>query len=399
MPFIEQNLDIILAGSAILIVIVVYIVIKKRNKVQKDQIYDYSDIEVVEDIYAKEEEEEEEEEEDKQQEAPKEDTKEQPNEEIEEEEETKIEDDISSQAPQESINAPQTQEQQSEQTKKPSNFNPDSKIPTTEVPPHGKIVKDNFKEFSGLKILVAEDNLINQKVIAGTLNESGIELVFANDGLEALSSLNNAKDFDIILMDAHMPNMDGFETTKKIKENPEFVDIPIIALSGDVAADDIKKMYDAGMDAHLEKPLKMDALYDILYAFTKKEQNKESIEEKKEDKKKEANLLLDKELGIEISGGDESFYKEILSEFMKDYKDAQTRLRSMLEKGDLKSADALLLDISGITANIGAEQTHSLAQTLREAIKARQKEKIIKTYQEFVRSFTSLTKAIKDYLV
>lgn len=356
MSFIQQNLDVILAGAAIVALLLLYIIIKKAksNKESEDTI-DYSDIEVVEDIYA--------------QDSPQE------SEDILESKEDGATQGLSL----------DMEEQNDQKSPSSSHHNPNSTLSTAETPTHGKINKEDFKEFAGLKILVAEDNLINQKVIAGLLNESGIEIVFANDGLETISFLNNQKDFDMILMDAHMPNMDGLEATQKIRENPDYDSLPIIALSGDVASDDIKKMYDAGMDAHLEKPLKMDALYDIFYSFTKKTGVSPSN-------------ALNKSIGIEISGGDEGFYKEILDEFLKDYSDAKDRIRSMIETGETDKADALLLDLIGITANIGADKTNSAAITLKKALQTPQSGDYKQAYKKFEDSFDTMIKEIKAYL-
>ncbi len=278
----------------------------------------------------------------------------------------------------------------------PHNHNPQSRAKKVSVPPHGKISKEDFKHFSGIKVLVAEDNLINQKVIAGLLDGSGIVLEFANDGLEAISYLNNQKDFDIVLMDAHMPNLDGFEATRKIREHEEFSDIPVVALSGDVAKDDIKKMYESGMDAHLEKPLKMDALYDVLYAFTTKE------EENKKEAKEQTQALkfsqLDTQKGIAISGGDEGFYKEILQEFLQDYENAHENVKELLSKGKLKDADALLLDIMGITANIGAETLHSDSMRLKQSLQNVKTGEYKPAFKAFHTSFKELVEQIKSYL-
>ena len=365
MPFIQQNLDIVLAGSAIVTLLVLYIVIKKaKSKKQPQELNDYSGIEVVEDIYDQDE-------------AAKLQAQEEKT--LQTEEEPKQKEGLSLELEEK---AETTTEEAS-----PSNHNPKSKVSAAEVPTHGKINKEDFKDFAGIKVLVAEDNLINQKVIAGLLGESGIEVVFANDGLETISYLNNQKDFDIVLMDAHMPNMDGFEATRKIRENPEFDNLPIIALSGDVASDDIKKMYDAGMDGHLEKPLKMDALYDILYAFTKKDTPAAT-----------SGAELNKSVGIEISGGDEGFYKEILDEFLKDYQDAKERIKSLLEEGEIKKADALLLDLIGITANIGADRVNSAAITLKKALQTPQTGEYKQAYKEFADSFERLLSEIRAYI-
>ena len=253
-----------------------------------------------------------------------------------------------------------------------------------DVPPHQKITKDDFKEFEGTRILIAEDNLINQKVIKGLLAESGIEIVMADDGIEALEILEHDDNFSLILMDAHMPRLDGFETTRKIRMNPAYAHIAVIALSGDTAADDIKKMKEAGMVEHLEKPLKMDALYDVLYAYTKNEDTNT------------INTSLDTEEGLYICGEDESFYKDILQEFINNYQNSDKTLNDLLSNNKLAEADQLLLDIIGVAANIGATQLTNIAQQLKNSLN--EKEKAILLLQNYSTELATLIHTITTYL-
>ncbi len=264
-----------------------------------------------------------------------------------------------------------------------------------DVPPHGKIVKDNFKEFSGTRILVAEDNLINQKVISGLLADTGIEITIADDGQEALDILEKDSDFAFILMDAHMPRVDGFEATKIIRQNPDYDHILVVALSGDTAADDIKKMRDAGMEEQLEKPLRMDALYDILYAYS-------GIESEEEDDDEYIEVVMTKELdgnkGLEICGGDEDFYDEILKEFLNSYSNSAKKLNDLIQNKQIEHADRFLLDIVGITANIGADNLHNIAQNLKEAIRNLQEQKYLSILKEYEQHLTQLLKDIEEHL-
>jgi len=254
-----------------------------------------------------------------------------------------------------------------------------------DVPAHQKITKDDFKDFQGTRILIAEDNVINQKVIQGLLAESGIEIVMADDGIDALEILQHDDDFALILMDAHMPRLDGFETTKKIRMNPEYAHIPVIALSGDTAADDVRKMHEAGMVEHLEKPLKMDALYDVLYAYTSAQENDT------------LNTSLDTEEGVYICGGDENFYKEILQEFLSNYTDSSEKLSKLIQTNQLQEADRLLLDIIGVTANIGAIKLTQIAQELKNALSTNNDKKntLLQTYTT---ELTTLIHTINTYL-
>lgn len=253
------------------------------------------------------------------------------------------------------------------------------------VPPHNKITKENFKEFAGIRILVAEDNIINQKVIKGLLADTGIEVVIANDGQEAIDILENDRDFLMILMDAHMPNVDGFEATRIIRKNPKYDKILVVALSGDTALDDIRKMQEAGMSEHLEKPLKISSLYDIFYAYSGKSAT--------------IKVPVTKELngvaGLKVCSGDEKFYNDILHEFVDMYKDSTHKLGEFLHKGELNEANKLLLDIIGITANIGAEPLNKTATSIKIAIMNQDK----KLYLELVNLYKEqLDELISDII-
>lgn len=259
-----------------------------------------------------------------------------------------------------------------------------------EVPAHGKITKQSFSDFSGARILVAEDNLINQKVIKGLLADTGIDIKIANDGQEALDILVKDSNFALVLMDAHMPNVDGFEATRQIRANPAYEHIAVIALSGDTATDDLKKMADAGMEKQLEKPLKIDALYDIMYAYTNcdndlhKEDETTSIQE------------LNTTKGLEICGGDEEFYNEILNEFIQTYQNPDD-LQNFLKDGKLQEADKLLLDIIGVTSNIGAEKLNNIANVIKESLNDSQEKSYLTLIEEYKMHLTQIITDIKEY--
>ncbi|SFV50075.1 Sensory box histidine kinase/response regulator [hydrothermal vent metagenome] len=264
-------------------------------------------------------------------------------------------------------------------------------IKRRDVPAHEKITKNHFSEFSGQRIIVAEDNLINQKVLTGLLAGSGIEVIIANHGQEVLDILETDNDFLMILMDAHMPIIDGFEATRAIRKIKEYDHILVVALSGDTAGDDIKKMSDAGMAEQLEKPLRMETLYNIFYAYTGKKNAIEYVE-----------VIMTKELngdkGLEVCGGDEEFYREILSEFVQTYENSTQVLGQLLENNELQKADKLLLDIIGITANIGAEQLHAISITIKTSLSDKEERSYITLADEYKMHLENLIKDIKEYM-
>jgi CheY-like chemotaxis protein/HPt (histidine-containing phosphotransfer) domain-containing protein len=268
----------------------------------------------------------------------------------------------------------------------------DNTIQKRSVPENATITKQSFCEFAGERILVAEDNHINQKVIMGLLAESGIELVMANDGQEALDILINDTDFVMILMDANMPRVDGFEATRMIRENPRYDHIVVVALSGDTATDDIQRMKNAGMSEQLAKPLRMDSLYKIIYAYTGKKTHKN------ESAKIVIMNNLDTKKGLYTCGGDDAFYREILAEFMRDYSDSSHRLGELLRSNNIQLADVLLLDIIGVAKNIGAHPLAKSASDMKLALRDTQEQSYFSLFDQYKVHLDRLMQDIRKYL-
>ena len=113
------------------------------------------------------------------------------------------------------------------------------------------------------KILLVEDNPVNQMVAKSMVAKMGYEAVIANNGQEALDIIKS-EDIDLVLMDCHMPVMDGFEATEQIRRHLDGKPLPIIAMTADASVSDRDRCISAGMDDHLAKPVKMDILQSTL---------------------------------------------------------------------------------------------------------------------------------------
>lgn len=112
-----------------------------------------------------------------------------------------------------------------------------------------------------LRILVAEDNPVNQEIVSATLEHDGHYVDLVGNGAEAVTAVQNAP-YDVVLMDIHMPEMDGMTATKKIRELPgELGNIPIIALTADAMVGDREKYIGSGMNDYASKPVNLDELY------------------------------------------------------------------------------------------------------------------------------------------
>ncbi len=120
---------------------------------------------------------------------------------------------------------------------------------------------------TGLKILLAEDNSLNQKIANFMLAKNGVEVVTVGNGLEAINELEQ-NEYDLVLMDVQMPEMNGLEATEHIRKVMKS-DIPIVALSASSFDDELKKCIASGMNAYIVKPIDIVKLSDIIHTLSK----------------------------------------------------------------------------------------------------------------------------------
>ena len=129
-------------------------------------------------------------------------------------------------------------------------------------------------DFSGYRVLVAEDNEINWEILKELLSDLGMELEWAENGKICLEKFEESKpgDYDVIFMDVRMPIMNGYEATRAIRglERPDAQEIPIIAMTADAFSEDIQHCLESGMNAHTAKPINLDELLALLKKYTTK---------------------------------------------------------------------------------------------------------------------------------
>ncbi|MBF0266473.1 MAG: response regulator, partial [Gammaproteobacteria bacterium] len=131
-------------------------------------------------------------------------------------------------------------------------------------------VESRIKALKGAKILLVEDNEINQELACELLSINGIEVQTADNGFEACEILKE-KQFDGVLMDCQMPVMDGFEATLCIRKQVKYKNLPIIALTANVMKHDIEKVLSVGMNDHIAKPINPDNMLLTLSKWVKRD--------------------------------------------------------------------------------------------------------------------------------
>jgi len=257
--------------------------------------------------------------------------------------------------------------------------------------------QEEMQTLKGSKILLVEDNPINQEIIIGLLENSGIIIDIANNGKEGVE-LFNKNNYELILMDLQMPIMDGYEATRIIREiNNE---IPIIALTANAMKEDIKRTQEAGMNEHLNKPIDVEKLYETLLKYVSKKINgeAEATHPKSEPRKYDFSRTnseiqqsnteilkfknIDTELGLKHLAGNKKLYMKILKDFYENYKDLSPvglipcEKLEELEDEEFKRTTHTL---KGLSANIGAVNLNKITTELNET---QEKQLLPKFYKE-----------------
>ena len=125
-------------------------------------------------------------------------------------------------------------------------------------------IAEAMSKVAGARLLLVEDNEVNQELALELLAQAGIEVVVANNGVEALAALDDPVPFDGVLMDCQMPVMDGFTATRRIREDPRFQALPILAMTANAMAGDREKVLAAGMSDHIAKPINVGEMFNTI---------------------------------------------------------------------------------------------------------------------------------------
>ncbi len=222
-----------------------------------------------------------------------------------------------------------------------------------------KVGRDN-KQFESLKkernkfkILLAEDNLINQKVALRIINDAGYSAQSVNNGIEALNILNE-NYFDLILMDVQMPEMDGFTATKEIRKLKTVASkIPIVAITAHALIGDKEKCLEAGMNDYISKPIEPDQLIQLLDKWLQVEHV--AVNESQPIQREEE-LVFDFVVLDKMSSGDIEFQKELLNGYIVDITERYGKLENFVQANNTEKIASEAHTIKGASYSVGAKK-------------------------------------------
>jgi len=231
---------------------------------------------------------------------------------------------------------------------------------------------DRLKSINGAKILLVEDNSINQQVATELLKRAGLVVTVANNGIEAVQAVN-ASEFNLVLMDIQMPKMDGHEATQIIRKESKFDSLPIVALTAHALVGERERCLNIRMNDYLSKPIKTEELYKVLIEWIKPGErsvsgSKESLPSKEDYDKFPLELPgINLSEGLKNVGKEKKFFRKLLLEFYNDYQSATREIKEALSYGKKEYVQRRAHTIKSVAATIGADLLRKSASDLEEA--------------------------------
>ena len=238
-----------------------------------------------------------------------------------------------------------------------------------------------LRPVQGARLLLAEDNPINQQVAAEILQQGGFIVDVAADGAQALAMLET-QAYDAVLMDIQMPTMDGYTATTRIREQPRWKDLPVLAMTANVMAEDRARAAQVGMNDHIAKPIVAQDLFAKLLTWVKHGHRPLPAgfgHERPPDAQETLELPallpgIDLPKALLSVAGNRALLGKLLAEFAQAHGEDVQKLEAALAAGDLSGAQRQAHTLKGVGGAIAATGVQHRAAALEAALRARQHE-------------------------
>jgi two-component system, sensor histidine kinase and response regulator len=250
-------------------------------------------------------------------------------------------------------------------------------------------LKENF---TGVKVLLAEDNAINQQVALEILESVGLDVDIAENGTQAIQAVKKG-DYEVVLMDVQMPETDGYEATRLIREDPRHRNLPIIAMTAHAMKGDREKCLTAGMNDYVSKPIDTEHLFAALAKWIKpkdsptktippEDPSGPSVTEQasianeadhsapspSSDEFPKTLPGIDLQSALKRLRGNEELLKKLLGEFVDRYASSVEEIRAALKKEDIELSQHLIHTLKGVAGNFSADDLYTATVELENAV-------------------------------
>jgi signal transduction histidine kinase/CheY-like chemotaxis protein len=214
------------------------------------------------------------------------------------------------------------------------------------------------RRVKGARVLLVEDNAVNQELALDILQEAGLTVDVVGDGAQAVQKVAESS-YDAVLMDCQMPVMDGFEATRRIRADARFAALPIIAMTANAMAGDREKCMECGMNDHIAKPIDVSQLFITLAQYIKPSQTTTTAAPGGNDMQRKPDAMPDI-AGLDLKGalarvaGNAPLLRKLIVRFRDTQAGAAARIRAALEKADTETAQREAHTLKGLAGNLGA---------------------------------------------
>jgi len=233
---------------------------------------------------------------------------------------------------------------------------------------------DGFESIRGSKLLLVEDNVINQQVARETLEQEGFFVDIADDGKIAIGKMYENNNYDLILMDLQMPVMDGYEATEEIRKDTQFDNVPIVAMTADAMTGVQEQVKKIGMNGYVTKPINQKELWKSLVLWI--EPGERELPEGFSLEKTETDSInfpaiegIDIEAGLKRVGNNSKLYSNLIKRFVDDYSDVTRIINEFSKKGQTEEAVREAHTVKGVSANLGAGELQEQMADIEEKLK------------------------------
>ena len=242
----------------------------------------------------------------------------------------------------------------------------------------------------GLRVLLAEDNEINQQIAVELLEGVGAGVTVASNGCKAVEKLAaSPTSFDVVLMDLQMPEMDGYQATAKIRADARFTLLPIIAMTAHATVEERQRCLASGMNDHVAKPIDPAALFDTVAKYYKPTfqsvgatLGRDSSADQQSPARERLRMLslaptfflpevagLDAQDGLARVAGNRNLYLKLLRQFVEQQGSAAGQISAALAQGNAALAERIAHTLKGVAGNIGAKAVHASAGALEKLVR------------------------------
>ncbi len=274
----------------------------------------------------------------------------------------------------------------------------------------GSSNRRNRKYFDGaeLSLLLVEDNFTNQQVTLGMLKNLGLNADIASNGKEALSALEK-RSYDLVLMDVQMPEMDGLEATRIIRNPDSDVldhQTPIIAMTAHALTGDKEKCLEAGMNGYIAKPVSSKNLINTLKEWLPEPKSVstdiraklKNYGQKKEEKNLKNKVIWDRKLMMDRLMLDDDFAATVVKTFLEDVPEKIDMLKKNVQNSDFEAAQRIAHTIKGASGNINAEALRENICLVEKALQVKNISKARSLLPEIEKAFKLLNREIDSFL-